>query len=410
MNLLTKLFFCYFSLFNFPFFLSAQTKNPPLHPKKFSFEIEAELASKKMSASSAAYHYTYIGNYQKALENYALPLDWGLDTMTLKDSLQFLAYKPVNAFEYLKEATKKAELVIISEAHHLPQHRIFTKDLLETLYQNGFRHLGLETLSPAYEENHFLMDKNLKDRCYPLNSPLTGYYTREPQMGNLVREALDLGFKIFGYERTDRKTERDLQQAENIAKYIKAHPNEKIVIHCGWYHAIESDFPKRKTDNYMAFHLKNKTGIDPLTIYQDAFSEKLTMPESPFYRMIKSDEVSVLLDKEGKAFSGVEEAIHFNMHVYHPRTMYLKNRPNWLLKPGENQFVPINKNKIGGNEYPVLIEAFPIGESFSVPVDIIEMMDSEDPSELILKPGEYTIRITTKSKKTMEYKKEVIFD
>ena len=69
---------------------------------------------------------------------------------------------------------------------------------------------------------------------------------------------------------------------------MKAHPNEKIVLHCGWYHAIESDYPKRKSDNYMAYHLKKRTGINPLTIYQDALSEKVSMEESPYFKMIEA--------------------------------------------------------------------------------------------------------------------------
>jgi hypothetical protein len=376
----------------------------PLHEKKFSFEIEIEKSEGKLSESSTAYYYTYIGNYQKAIENYNLHLDWGLDTISLADSMRFLAYKPINAKQYLKEKTTEEQIVIISEAHQMPQHRIFTTNLLEDLFENGFRHLGLETLTPSYgDSTKFLMDTLLNERGYPLDSPLSGFYTREPQMGNLVREAIRIGFTVFGYESTDRKVDRDLQQAINIKKYMDLHHNEKVVIHCGWYHAIESDYPKRKSDSYMAYHLRSLTGIDPLTIYQDALSERSTGKESPYYKMINSKEVSVLLDEAGNVFAGFEEKRNFDIFIYHPKTNYIRNRPDWILQSNENQFVPIEKQRIQVSEYPVIVAAIPIGEEYSVPVDIVELLKEDDPTELILKKGEYLIRITNKNKGIKEY-------
>lgn len=379
-----------------------------LHDKKFSHEIEKEKTEGKLRQISAANYYTYIGNYQKALENYALPLEWGLDTLSEADSLNFLNYQPINAIKYLGEKVKNEQIVIISEAHQMPQHRIFTTALLEKLYANGFRHLGLETLTPNFKDStKFLMDTLLNQRTYPLNSHLTGFYIREPQMGNLVREAIRIGFKVFGYERIKRKFERDLQQAMNIEKYRSAHPNEKVVIHCGWYHAIESNYPKFTGDNYMAYHLKTRTGINPLTIYQDALSEKRIVEESPYFKMTKADEISVLIDDNNDVFNGFGDTSHFDIFIYHPPTHYIKNRPNWLLQSKENQFVPIEKNRIPKEEYPVIVEAIPLGEENSVPVDVVELLNEEDTTELILKKGEYIIKLINKNRKVEAYEVKI---
>ena len=85
----------------------AQPKSFPTHDKKFSFQIEEEIKNKKLRKSAAAYYYTYIGQYNKALENYEVQLDWNLDTIGYQDSLNFLKYQPVNATEYLKKRTKE---------------------------------------------------------------------------------------------------------------------------------------------------------------------------------------------------------------------------------------------------------------------------------------------------------------
>lgn len=388
--------------------VQGQPQKIQLHDRKFSFEIEKEKEEGRLSDSRAAYYYTYIGEYQKALECYELPLEWNLSAVEHDDSLNFLNYKAVNAEEYIAERLKEETIVIISEAHHKPQHRVFTTELLDELYEKGFRYLGLETLTPNYvDKSKYLMDTSINERGYPLNSPLTGFFTREPQMANLLRKALELGFTIFGYESIGRELDRDLGQAMNIHKFMKDHDEGKVVIHCGWYHAIESDYPKKGNNYYMAHHLKKLTGIDPLTIYQDALTEKVIGIESPYYDMIHTDEVSVLVDEEGNPFNGVDGHQHVDILLFHPKITYFKNRESWLYKPGKSHFVSIDITKVDINEYPIIIEAFPVDEYNSVPVDIIELENQYDSTELILEKGKYRIRMTNRRSEIEIYEIEV---
>ena len=385
-----------------------QKKSIQLYDKKFSHEIEEELAAEKLFHPSASYYYTYIGDYQKALKTYELPLDWGLDSLTREDSIDFLNYKLINAKEYLAERTKQEQIVIISEAHHKPQHRIFTAELLEMFYANGYRYLGIEAILPSYSDTtKFLTDTDLNDRGYPLDGPISGTYTREPQMSNMIRKAIDIGFEIFGYESTTRGIERDLEQAMVIERFMNSRPEGKVVIQCGWYHAIESDYPKRKSDHWMAYHFKERTGIDPLTIYQDALSEKSLLAESPFYQMIDSKEVGILVDKEGKVFNGVAEKAHYDILIYHPRTTFIKNRPNWLVEIKGNQFVAIDKTIVPASNYPIIVEAFLEGEENSVPIDVVELKNSAEETELLLKKGNYKIKVTDKNRSEIEYFRKV---
>ena len=165
-------------------------KSIPLHDLKYSAEI-----AKMDNASRAASYYSYIGQYEKALATYELNVSWNFDTLRPKDSLDFLTYQPVEALSYLAERSKSEELVIVSEAHQKPSHRVFTREMLAAFYDNGFRYLGLEAVPLHYQDStQFLLDTALHQRGYPLNSPLTGTYSREPQMGNMIREAIDLGF------------------------------------------------------------------------------------------------------------------------------------------------------------------------------------------------------------------------
>ena len=382
----------------------AQVDKVPLHEVKFSHKIEQEIVEGKMRTTSAAYFYTYISKYKEALNKYELNTDltFGLDSMSASERAAFQNFKPYNAIDYILKRTPKEQVVIISEAHQKPQHRVFTKRLLKAMYKKGFRYLGIETLTPnPNNKENRLADSAFHERGYPLNSPMTGFYTREPQMSMMIREALDLGFKLFAYERSDRNTERDFAQAQNIKRFMDAHPDGKVIIHCGWFHAIESNFPKRAKDNWMAYHLK-QMGVDPYTIYQDALSEKLLLENTPYYKMIQAEDVSVLLDKEGEVFNGADTLDHFDVMVYHPPTRYIKNRPHWLVELEGNQLVAVDHSKI--QSYPVIVKAFRESEKkTATPMDIIEVLSAEDETALVLPNGEYEIVIMDVDRKEKSY-------
>lgn len=64
--------------------------------------------------------------------------------------------------------------------------------------------------------------------------------------------------------------------ADNIISYMNQNQVKKIIIHCGWHHASGNPIFKREKQLWLAKYLKDKTGLDPLTIYQDNFTEKIT--------------------------------------------------------------------------------------------------------------------------------------
>ncbi|MBC3784187.1 hypothetical protein [Spirosoma utsteinense] len=95
-------------------------------------------------------------------------------------------------------------------------HRAFTTSPLKDLYQGGFRYLGAETLNSR--------DSTLNQRRYPLIR--SGYYTREPQYGNLIREALQLGYQLVAYEARNKDEfasgkNREIAQAHRIEAILK---------------------------------------------------------------------------------------------------------------------------------------------------------------------------------------------
>ena len=356
---------------------------------KFSFEIEEALATDNISSSRAAYFFTYLGEYQRALETYELMLRWGLDTLRLDPNKVELR----SAISYLKDFLKNEQLIIVSEAHHKPQHRLFTRQLVEALAPLGFNHLGLEALTnfPGYR------DSLINERGYALKTPPSGVYTREPAMADLIRTASQRGYQIFGFDKDEMDIERDTQMALNIIEYLDQHPQEKVIIHTGWHHAVESAFPKRKNQKWMAYLIKQLSDYNPVTIYQDVFSEKILRKELDLYNRLHSEEISVVLDRDGRPFRFPQQADHFDIHICHPRTKYNEGRPEWIFK--KDHFKYDVQEQDSDLTYPIICRAMLANEyPNGVPYDIIEIRHRYINKPLVLSQGNFVLEIIDKNR------------
>lgn len=303
---------------------------------------------------------------------------------TAEDSLYFSNSKKVSAKEYIIQQSKNTQIVIINEAHHIANHRTFTKSLLKDLYDNGYRYLGLEAL----------FDWTINEKQMPTIQ--NGYYTKEPEFGNLISEALKIGFTLFKYEASEGKNgkEREIEQAQNIQNFIESVPAGKVLIHCGYAHAFENDYPA--WGKAMAGRLKENMNIDPLTIDQTMFLERSNEENNHlFIQLNNTKEPIVLIDENGNVFNGKSAVKQTDMVIIHPKTEYTNNRPNWLMSGKEKYTIPSSKIKI--NE-PLLVLAYRINEfeKDGIPVDIIEIIDHTSAKELYLAKGSYTIVMKNK--------------
>src|SRR5690606_22760739 len=200
-----------------------------------------------------------------------------------------------------------------------PLHRVFTESLLEGLFENGYRYLGLEALAE---------DSLLNIRKWPKVSD--GYYTNEPQFGNLIREALRLGFNVFGYESMEKGKARERGQAMNILEILEQDPDAKILIHCGFGHVVEDNHPS--WGKAMAGILGELANIDPFTIDQVSFSERDDPDyESPLYKSMALGKSAVFVDNSNWPFAYRPDSAFIDVSVIHPRTHMVYNRPDWLL-------------------------------------------------------------------------------
>lgn len=371
-----------FLIFSFPFLLLEEP--PDVYP--FTHQINENLIRDTTSLAfhNSAWEYSFIGEYQKAL--------WAFDqvfrnyaTLSDEERAYFLSFRAVSAYDFILRRAEREKIIMINEAHHQPIHRTFTTSLLKGLYDKGYRFLGLEALSHS--------DTLLNERGYPILS--TGYYTKEPQFGNLIREALSIGYELFPYESQSGANgkEREIQQARNMQQMIEAHPQGKFLIHCGFDHINEA--AAGSWEKAMAGRIKEYTGIDPFTINQEILTERyLQEKENPFFKMVDTlKQTSVFIKEDGDLFRGNKGDERFDVRLFHPRTTYANGRPSWLMMDGERSIYMIDVEKVT-IEYPVMIKAYLEEEAQdAVPVDVIEIEEYSNQKALVLPGGRYHLNI-----------------
>lgn len=342
--------------------------------------------------------FSQIGNYKASLATHKLFLEKNKASMNVPerpeaDGASLSSFKPQNAVDVIAKAAKNYKVVITNEAHYQPQNRVFTALLLEKLYRQGFRYLCVEDLSIDDSKFKLKEDKELNRRKYPVKN--TGFYMKEPQYGNLVRQALKMGYTLVAYEHyasdikdpMERLLARERGQAKNIAQILEKDPNAKILVHCGYGHLNEN----LKNDiGLMAAMLKKNFAIDPLTIDQEYLLEE---KNAPYYNLTSVKEPSVYVSDKG-FFNDFSESHKVDMVVVFPRTKYVNGRPDWLVydKRRKYYFVKLDKNKL---VYPIMIAAYHKGEDTptAVPADIVEIERPDDKVALVLIKGQYILQI-----------------
>lgn len=359
--------------------------------------MEAEYAGNEYALSSirttiAQLLLPRMGDYAGA-HRYADLLD--PQTIALARSLDpsaFAGYAPANAIKTIVEAAKTRQVLMINEAHHVPQHRAFTLELLGALKEQGFTYFAAETLS---------QDPDLAKRGYPTG--MTGAYIQEPLYGDLVRTALRLGYKIVPYETEDSNSGlegRERDQARHLQERIFARdPKAKVLVHAGYDHILE--IPGSRA--MMAAVFKEMTGIDPLTINQEWMTEHSAPEfESPVYRWAAErdlvNEPVIFRDAAGAPWSRSKGV---DMAIFHPRSRYENGRPHWLRLGGLRSPYPLLQGICGGAPR-CLVKARPVEEGEdAIPIDQILVETGRPAPALMLPAGKFVVRVEDAARKVI---------
>ena len=335
------------------------------------------------------FYQSFVGDYPGAVATFDQllePQDWGKVDWRAGD-------KPLPAVATIVAEADKHQAIFINEAHHRPQHRALTTQLLAGLYAKGYRYFSAEALAT---------DPELAQRGYPLRGQ-SGTYTDEPVFGDMLRTALKLGYKIVPYEdnsncvespeQTDTcQNQRERNQALHLQERIfKQDPKARVLVHAGYGHIEELESQGWKP---MGSVFKELTGIDPWTFDQIEMNEHSAPRfESPFYaNTLAHDPISqptLFRKPDGSFWTGFYKG-NYDALIVTPRSQYRLGRPNWLLS-GDRRLQDLGTDVCP--QLPCLVQAFSSGEDpAAVPRDQI-LISQAEPAALALTPGQYQIRV-----------------
>jgi hypothetical protein len=306
------------------------------------------------------------------------------------------------ALDAIVEQARDHRIVIVNEAHHVPQHRAFILQLLPRLRTQGFQYYAAEAMGE--EDAQELQE--LKTRGYATRG--TGGYTNEPVFGDVIREALALGFKPVAYEHTsdtptadkiDGINSREIGQCRNLMDRLFAKdPDARVIVHVGYSHAMER--PEKAKEGreiiWLAARLAGATGSDPLTIDQTMHTERgdATLATPQWQQAIKNgwlDRPIVLSHGDGTFDVTGPFAGSVDMQVLHPATKVIDGRPDWLVSATGRVAVSI-PDEVRADSARILVQAFIQHESEdAIPFDLVILTPGEPRPKLFLKPGEYRI-------------------
>lgn len=332
-----------------------------------------------------------LGNYSDALRFADFNAQMFPDDPTASASLD--GFRPVSAVEAITAAAQ--QVVIVNEAHHVPQHRALTIGLLKKLKQKGFTYFSAETL--------FETDAKLNERGYPTKS--SGAYINEPVYGDLIREAIKLGYKVVPYEVSfgGGPDARERGQAENLKNRIFLKDLQaKVLVHVGYGH--NSEATRKNGTKLMAGYLKEFTGIDPLTIDQTVMSERSASEyEQPLYRFAAAQKYlnrPTVFQNARREFWTLKDSGK-DVTIFSPRSVYSSGRPVWLGLNGERKQY-ILPTDVCQTEKNCLVRARFVHESAdAVPIDQIEVRGNTK-TALMLPDGDFLIEVENASGKKLK--------
>lgn len=357
-----------------------------------------------------------LGLYNRAVLGFPLKVSAPTD-ITLPTTTDWRAADAVNVIAKLAADRR---IVLINEAHHDAHTRLLTLELLPRLRAIGFNYFAAEALLDT--------DPELEKRGYAVKTSGTEYL-HEPLYGEIIREAIRLGFTIVPYdiEGNVSTQARDIGQADNLYRKVFAKdPDARLFIQAGYAHI---DKAKGRLGNVepMAMRLQTLVGATPLSIDQTQFLETGLDRSDDYHQLIanfKPKTPAVLVNRaNGKIWSARPKL--YDVNVILPPAVSLRSfgdqdmlggeaiknvsdssrlslgalitlnpmlRPNWLTLGGTRRSVPISAT-LCRTRLPCVIEAQYANErNDAIAADRYTFMKSNAISELYLRPGQYRLR------------------
>lgn len=338
-----------------------------------------------LANQSLSWYFSYVGEYKKALE-----LD-SKDAETREISaielIDLTKYKPDNAKKKIVASAKNFDYILINEAHHKPQHRVFANSLLDDLMKQGYKTLAIEGIG--------LDDKIVNTTKIPTEN--IGGLTMEPNYANLIRDALALGYEILPYDYDDvfDFEKRDSIGALRIIEHRKKNP-EKVIVFCGYDHVD-------KTQKSLAYWLELNTNKKVLSVNQTRYSEEFEKKyESPYYQMatdLHNQKTPFVLNRKKQYFKENDGSDFF---VFHPRVNYKNSVASWLIDyDNKKTLVKLPKEIFNKIDEFSLVQVF-LKNEFEIGIPIYQFLYTQETEiKVVIPNGDFVLKVENKERREL---------
>jgi len=354
-------------------------------------DVQARLAYDQAEATALS----FLGRENDAISTFDRAM--GSPRSPYTADLNLLHISP--AVDEVTRLARSQQFVMVNEAHHVPQTRWLTLQLLKPLYDLGFRYLAAETFNSGSV-----------DQLNRLGIPTlgSGFYCVEPDFGEIIREAKRIGFTLVAYEHEGTcdytidpvgcQNQREEGEAKNlIERILKKDPAAKVLVHAGYGHisklgGTDVSFPWKPMGRYF----KELSGIDPLSVDQIEFQmHGRAEIEDFFYRKLLSkfspSTPSVILNNDGSPWLVPALSAQYDVQVLLPAINTVDGRSTWRGQLPNRKRVSISLPSICKNAR-CLTDAVLVSElaDHSVPSDQI-LTDSKSNAVLYIQPGQFEV-------------------
>ena len=348
--------------------------------------------SYEFSKNLQGHKYNFIGKYQK-LWNCAQDQVAKGKYNPLKD------YQPKAAKDYLKTKAAENQITFLNDSPLHPQTRIFAKSILKDYWDAGYRYLGVEAFTNLQEDFSQYQHPSIN----------AGSLSVEPLFGDFIREALNLGFSLFSFQPSESEKAKaknilskksgggsllslDLAAANwakamNINRKLLKDKSGKYLIYCNRKQV------NKKSPGTLSYYFQQITKLNPFCVEQVIMNEHCPQTEHSVYKYASVSNPSVFLKYKTPFVAKLNEVENpYDIQIFHPRTQYIQNRPDWLRMKGARVPFVLNPDQYE-MEYPLLVMAYDKNEDqqIAVPLDIIEFENNKIAMPLILPKGNYSL-------------------
>ncbi|RDS85551.1 hypothetical protein [Dyella psychrodurans] len=386
------------------------------------FDKDKDKDNKMLAQQLLATVDSELGLYNEAMMAFPFDNRVALPKSTLLPRAE--NWHSVDAADAVVELASQHRIVMINESHHDAHTRELTLALLPRLRALGFRYFAAEALGDK--------DADLMRRGYVIDTSGSEYLL-EPLYGEIIRQAIKLGYIIVPYDSdASPEEDRDTVQAHTLYEKVFAKdPQAKLFVHAGYSHIDKAAGNLGDNIQPMAKQLKQLTGEDPLCVDQVQFRDVAVGGiDFGYYAAVAlrfpSDVPIALRDRGSPAYWSSDPRMHditvilppaspqdldvtgsmtsdqLRRIIILPRPPFnLDVRPYWLSLSGRRITYKIDTDLCTG-QVPCVVDAYyPDEPDNAVPADRYTFVKAHAHNVLYLYPGHYRLRAWNAEGKTL---------